>query len=73
MMLYTIIDPQEIFLQQKNLKYSYKKVDNCILEGVQYNNDILISRIVSTNPKDYLNANYQLGTSMVKSVSKKSR
>lgn len=67
MVLYTILNEAEVFYSvescysAENLKYSYKKVDNCILEGVQYNKDIMLNRIISTNLKDYLNPKYQIG------------
>ena len=61
MVLYTTIEPQAIFWDQKNLQYCYKKVANCIVEGVKYNEEICINRIISTNLKDYLNDAYQIG------------
>lgn len=60
-MLYTIMDENEVFARPKNPIYFYKRVDNCILEGVKYNQSILLNRIISTNPGDYLNPNYRLG------------
>ena len=64
MMLYTIIDENEIFAQPNNTRYFYKRVDNCILEGVKYNKDVMLNRIISTNPKDYLNPQYHLGMNL---------
>lgn len=65
MILHTILDPMEIFYEEKNLKYCYKKVDKCMLEGVKYNNEnICLSRIISTNPKDYLNPEWTPGTNV---------
>lgn len=60
-MLYTIIDQQEIFLETKNSKYFYKKVANCLVEGVKYKEDMVVERIISTDLKDYLNPNLQPG------------
>ncbi len=60
-MLYTIVDIDEIFNCDKNYEYYYKKVDNCILQGVKCNKITTINRIISTNPKDYLNPDYSLG------------
>ncbi|WP_159438281.1 YlzJ-like family protein [Massiliimalia massiliensis] len=63
-MLYTIIDENEIFAQENQPSYFYKRVDNCILEGVKYNQDVMLNRIISTNPKDYLNPKYSLGMNL---------
>lgn len=60
-MLYTILDENEIFLTQKKEKYSYKKVANCILEGVKYKNSTRLTRVISTDLKDYLNPEYEIG------------
>lgn len=65
-MLYTILDESEVFWDNKENKYFYKKVDNCILEGVKYNRDILLNRIISTNLKDFLNPDYQIGSKLKK-------
>ncbi len=60
-MLYTIVDENEIFLTEKKEKYSYKKVANCVLEGVKYNNKTILTRVISTDLKDYLNPDYEIG------------
>lgn len=60
-MLYTIIDENEIFLPKRQGKYFYKKVDNCVLEGVQYDKGIILNRVISTDLKDYLNPDYRIG------------
>ncbi|MGI5959545.1 MAG: YlzJ-like family protein [Massiliimalia sp.] len=60
-MLYTIVDEQEIFLEDKNSKYFYKKVANGIVEGVQYKDSIVVQRVISTDLKDYLNPSLQPG------------
>lgn len=60
-MLYTVIDENEIFFEDKKTEYSYKRLDNCILEGVKYNNGIMLTRVISTNLQDYLNPDYQIG------------
>lgn len=65
MMLYTVINPAEMWYREKNLKYCYKKVDNCILEGVKYNHGkVCLSRVISTNPKDYLQKDWTIGREM---------
>ncbi len=60
-MLYTILDENEIFLTEKKEKYLYKKVANCILQGVEYNNNTMLTRVISTDLKDYLNPEYEIG------------
>lgn len=60
-MLYTIIDQNDIFFLEKREKYSYKKVANCVLEGVKYNDRVVLTRIISTDLRDYLNPDYQIG------------
>ncbi len=63
MMLYTIIDQQELFYQQKNFKYCYKRVENCMVEGVKYKDGgICVNRIISTDLKHYLNPTLQPGS-----------
>ncbi|MBC8610210.1 Uncharacterised protein [uncultured Ruminococcus sp.] len=63
-MLYTIIDENEIFTQPKNISYFYKRVDNCILEGVKYDKSIMLNRVISTDLRDYLKPEYRLGARM---------
>lgn len=61
-MLYTVIDPLEVFQTPKNEKTYCKKVANAVVEGVKYNQRILLTRLISTNPGDYLNPMFQPGT-----------
>lgn len=62
MLFQTILDPMEVFGQESKIKYCYKKVDKCILEGVEYKNEgLCVSRIISTDLKDYLNPTWNPG------------
>jgi len=63
-MFQTVLDPLEVF-GEENLQKTYrKKVANRVLEGVKYNQRIMLTRLISTNPADYLNPNYQPGQPM---------
>lgn len=70
-MLHTIINEGDIFYQPDEIKKFYKKVDNCVLEGVKYNQDVMLNRVISTNLKDYLNPHFRLGGSLPASRRKK--
>lgn len=61
-MLYTIIDPLEVFCAGPREKTYVKKVANQVLEGVKYNQRIMLTRLISTNPGDYLNPRHQPGS-----------
>ncbi len=64
MLLYTLANQGEILKNTDKTNFSYKKVDNCVLEGVLYNNKVVINRIISTNLKDYLKADYNIGNDL---------
>lgn len=62
MILHTIIDPLDVLGNPQTNSYCYKNCKNgMVIEGIQDANGIKINRIISTNPKDYLNKDYSLG------------
>ena len=60
MYLHTIVDQSMIFPQKPN-EYKYYKLKNGFIECTQSGGKMLINRINSTNPRDYLNTEYSLG------------
>ncbi len=62
MVLHTIIDMDDIFYEQISVNNSsFKDIGNIHFEGERSKNGIRIQRIISTNPNDYLNGNYDIG------------
>ncbi|MEG0570835.1 MAG: YlzJ-like family protein [Oscillospiraceae bacterium] len=62
MILQTIIDTDVVLNQINFCEHKYINVNNCIIDAVKMEDSYVISRLISTNPKDYLNNSYQLGT-----------
>lgn len=69
MILYTIYDPDIIFNYESlynkdaNTNYSEIYVDGIMVQAVQINStDYCVSRVISTNPMDYLNPRLQPGS-----------
>ena len=65
MLLHTIANHNSIF-PQDNFKTEIVKYQNCLFEGVWKKNNsenmqFCISRLISTNPADYLRKEYSLG------------
>lgn len=71
MILHTIVDSDSIFYQSnfnpfgepgKPREVSLRRLEgNALLEGENTGNGVCVSRIISTNPQDYLNSSYQIG------------
>lgn len=66
MVLHTIIDINDIMgysvTDTKPNNHCYKNINGAVIEGTKTKNGILVNRIISTNPKDYLNKNYDIGS-----------
>lgn len=64
MILHTIIDPYEVMLQNDAAlpQFEYIHRGGCILQCVKGADGCQIDRIISTNPQDYLNEQYKIGT-----------
>jgi len=64
MILQTVIDPMEVMRREGNTdfpSYEYLHRDGCILQCIRREDGIYLDRIISTNPKDYLNPSYRIG------------
>lgn len=62
MLLYTIVDVESIFHQDQPSVTSFCRLaENAFLEQRSSENGLQISRIISTNPTDYLDNRYQIG------------
>ena len=64
MLLHTIIDPYEVMRETgtPQTKYEYLHRGRCILQCIRQPDGYCLDRIISTNPKDFLNSQYQLGS-----------
>lgn len=62
MILHTIIDQNEIFAFQGTEKHEFFKMENCIVETCISNGERRVSRLISTNPYDYLNPKFNPNT-----------
>lgn len=76
MILYSIYDPSVVFgnqgygIKQEDISYSEMNINGVMVQVSKANNaGFRIERILSTNPKDYLNPKLQPG-SMVESYLK---
>lgn len=62
MVLYTIVDINEVMMGGSELpSMEYRTVNGCILECSKRPDGNYLERIISTNPKDYLNNSYKIG------------
>lgn len=62
MILYTIVDLQEVFAQpREDLQTEFQPIGHGYLETVREENGHRITRIISTDPADYLNPGYAPG------------
>ena len=63
MILHTVINPYEVMLQNNSNfpAYEYINRDGCILQCIKQPDGDYLDRIISTNPRDYLNNQYKIG------------
>lgn len=61
MILHTIIDEYDVLGNQNLNEYSYKNKNGAVFEGLKTNDGFVIQRVISTNPKDFLNSDYTYG------------
>lgn len=57
MILHTIISEDDIFSTLNQRKYSYHVSDSIFFEVTKSQGGKKVNRVISTNPKDYLNYN----------------
>ena len=63
MLLYTIVPIDVIFNNEKQNDIQYKEIDyqGERVEVIQYENKLILNRLFSTDPKQYLNPDFRLG------------
>ncbi len=62
-MLYTIVDLDEVLASDLSCPaFETVRLGSKFFEGVQDQNGFVISRMISTDPADYLNASYFPGS-----------
>ncbi len=62
MPLQTVIDLNEVLLTDREVpSYEYIRRDGCLLQCVRRADGAYIDRIISTDPRDYLNPRFQVG------------
>lgn len=60
-MLYTILSLDDVFPPASEPAPEEIRVGNCLFEGRRDGQNFLISRMISTNPADYLDERYSPG------------
>ena len=61
-MLYTIVSPDEVMaMEPSDPQLETVRLGSRLCEGVRSPNGFIISRMISTNPADYLNDCYSPG------------
>lgn len=66
MILHTIIPPEQIFPGDNSAAYEYRELHNSYIQGVTIGGKFTISRLISTDPKLYLDPRYAPGGQFVK-------
>ena len=68
MILHTIVPMDIIFNNDKKKDFSYKEMDylGCKVEVLQYENKLVLNRLYTTDPKQYLNPDFKLGIEIKK-------
>lgn len=61
MILHTIGCIDQIMQQPDSLEYGYRQSHNSYIQGVNLDGKFTISRLISTDPKLYLDARYAPG------------
>lgn len=61
MVLHTIVRLNDIFPQPDLPQFEYKKDDNRYIEGYRTKAGFVITRLMSTDPRDYLEHKYDSG------------
>lgn len=61
MVLHTIMNEYEVLGEYNSAKYSYQNKNGITFEGLKTDKGFQIQRVISTNPKDYLNPDYTYG------------
>lgn len=67
MILHTIIDINDIFRSQDGEDEGVAEcvsLGNAFFMGERIDGNFLIKRVISTNPKDYLNKSYDIGNAL---------
>ncbi len=61
MILHTIVNQDEVMGLTNQFDYCYKNINGIVVEGIKSNDGVVINRLISTNPSDYLNPKYNIG------------
>ncbi|GKH46124.1 MULTISPECIES: YlzJ-like family protein [Anaerotruncus] len=66
MILHTIIPPEQIFPGGENAAYEYQELHNSYIQGVNIDGKFTVSRLISTDPRLYLDPRYAPGGQLSK-------
>lgn len=61
MILHTIIPPEQIFPGGENAAYEYQELHNSYIQGVNIDGKFTVSRLISTDPRLYLDPGTRRG------------
>ncbi len=64
MILHSIVPLEQIFPSDGGLEYSYRKAHNSYIQGVKSAGRFTVSRLISTDPRLYLDPHYTPGAQM---------
>ena len=64
MILHTIIPLEQVFSQPMNVTYEYRPMHNGYLQGIHSDGVFTVSRVISTNPRDYLDPRFAPGSTL---------
>lgn len=62
MFLYTTANIAEIFPDTTNTEYDCRKLHNSYIQGTVCNGKFTVCRLISTNPKEYLDPRFSPGS-----------
>lgn len=54
MILHTIVPIDQLHIKEEDSPYEYRTADGMVLQGIEENGKFTISRVISTDPKKYL-------------------
>lgn len=66
MFLYTTVPAELIMQQPDSMEYQYRQAHNSFIQGVEMNGNFTISRLISTNPRMFLDPRFAPGCQLPK-------
>ena len=64
MILHSIVPIDYILPAENTVEYSYKRVNNSYIQGTKSEGKFTVTRLISTDPKMYLDPHYNPGQTL---------